>query len=92
VLDAFVAHGFNAIDTADVYSRWAPGNQGGESETIIGRWLKARPGMRDRVVVFTKVGSDMGGPGETGLSERWIVQAVELTRQERCSPYSGSRF
>jgi len=50
VLDAFVAHGFNAIDTADVYSRWAPGNQGGESETIIGRWLKARPGVRDRVV------------------------------------------
>lgn len=77
VLDAFVDHGFNAIDTADVYSRWARGNQGGESETIIGQWLKARPGMRDRVVLFTKVGADMGAPERKGLSERWIVQAVE---------------
>ena len=49
LLDAFVDHGFDAIDTADVYSRWAEGNQGGESETIIGRWLQARPGMRDKV-------------------------------------------
>jgi len=77
VLDAFVAQGFNAIDTADVYSRWAPGNQGGESEAIIGRWLTARPGMRDKVVIFTKVGSDMGAPDRQGLSERWIQQAVE---------------
>lgn len=77
VLDAFVAHGFDAIDTADVYSKWAPGNTGGESETMIGDWLKARPGMRDRVKVFTKVGSDLGRPGEKGLSERWIIQAVE---------------
>ena len=77
LLDAFVDHGFNAIDTADVYSRWAPGNTGGESETVIGRWLRARPGMRERVTIFTKVGSDMGGPGEKGLSERWILKAVE---------------
>lgn len=77
VLDAFVDHGFNAIDTADVYSRWAPGNQGGESETIMGHWLKARPGARDKVRIFTKVGSDMGQPGHKGLSERWIMQAVE---------------
>ncbi|MBE9603863.1 aldo/keto reductase [Acetobacteraceae bacterium H6797] len=77
VLDAFVDHGFNAIDTADVYSAWAPGNQGGESETIIGKWLKARPGMRDKVVIFTKVGSDLRKPGQKGLSERWILQAVE---------------
>ena len=77
VLDAFVDHGFDAIDTADAYSRWAPGNQGGESETIIGRWLKARPGMRDKVKIFTKVGSDMGIPGHKGLSEKWILQAVE---------------
>lgn len=77
VLDAFVDHGFNAIDTADVYSRWAPGNQGGESETIIGKWLKARPSRRDQVVIFTKVGSDMGEPGHKGLSARWIRQAVE---------------
>ena len=77
VLDAFVDHGFNAIDTADVYSRWAPGNQGGESETIIGKWLKARPELRDKLVIFTKVGSDLGQPGQKGLSGRWISQAVE---------------
>lgn len=77
VLDAFVDHGFDAIDTADVYSRWAPGNAGGESETIIGRWLRARPGMREKVKLFTKVGSDMGAPGHKGLSQAWIVQAVE---------------
>jgi len=77
VLDAFVDHGFNAIDTADVYAAWAPGNSGGESETIIGSWLKARPGMREKVVIFTKVGSDLGKPGQKGLSERWILNAVE---------------
>lgn len=77
LLDAFVDHGFNAIDTADVYSSWAPGNQGGESETLIGRWLKARPGMREKVTIFTKVGSDLGRPGEKGLSEGWILRAVE---------------
>lgn len=76
LLDAFVDHGFNAIDTADVYSNWAPGNSGGESEAMIGRWLRARPGMRDRVVIFTKVGSDMGGPGRKGLSRRWILEAA----------------
>lgn len=77
VLDAFVDHGFNAIDTADVYSYWAPGNQGGESETIIGRWLKARPSIRDKVVIFTKVGGDFQRPGEKGLSRRWITRAVD---------------
>ncbi len=77
VLDAFVDHGFNAIDTADSYSTWVPGNKGGESETIIGRWLKARPGMRDKVVIFTKVGSDLGVPGKKGLSRKWILQAVD---------------
>src|SRR5581483_11541843 len=55
LLDAFVAAGFNLIDTAYVYSRWAPGNQGGESETILGKWLKQR-GKRDKVIVATKVG------------------------------------
>src|SRR3954467_1943710 len=65
LLDAFVAAGFNLVDTADVYSRWAPGNQGGESETIIGRWL-GRGGKRDKVVIATKVGMEMG-PGEKGL-------------------------
>ena len=77
VLDAFVDHGFDAIDTADVYSAWVPGNSGGESETIIGKWLKARPGIRDRVKIFTKVGSDLGKPGQKGLSARWIGEAVD---------------
>jgi aryl-alcohol dehydrogenase-like predicted oxidoreductase len=82
VLDAFIDHGFNAIDTADVYSAWAPGNKGGESETIIGNWLKGRASVRDKVTIFTKVGSDLGAPGKKGLSEKWILQAVEesLTR------------
>jgi aryl-alcohol dehydrogenase-like predicted oxidoreductase len=77
VLDAFVDHGFNAIDTADVYSAWAPGNKGGESETIIGRWLKGRPGRRNKVAIFTKVGADRGVPGKKGLSEKWILRAVD---------------
>lgn len=77
ILDAFIDHGFDAIDTADVYSRWADGNQGGESETIIGRWLQARPGMRDKVKLFTKVGSDLGLPGHKGLKKAWIQQAVD---------------
>jgi aryl-alcohol dehydrogenase-like predicted oxidoreductase len=77
VLDAFVDHGFDAIDTADCYSTWAPGNKGGESETIIGNWLKARPGAREKVCIFTKVGLDLGVPGKKGLSEKWILQAVD---------------
>lgn len=81
VLDAATDAGLNAIDTADVYSRWAPGHCGGESETIIGRWLRARPGKREKVVLFTKVGSDMGkdaaGAPASGLSARWIEQAAE---------------
>lgn len=76
VLDAFADHGFNAIDTADVYSRWAAGNQGGESETIIGKWLQARPSRRDQVVLFTKVGADMG-LGKRSLAADWIARAVE---------------
>lgn len=74
VLDAFVGNGFTAIDTADVYSRWVPGNDS-ESERIIGRWLKSR-GNRDKVHVFTKVGSDMG-QGHKDLSARWIIEEVE---------------
>ncbi|CAN5324061.1 aldo/keto reductase [soil metagenome] len=79
VLDAFVDAGFNAIDTADVYSRWVPGNAGGESETIIGEWLKAR-GRRDDVLILTKVGSTMGQNGaddRNDLSPGWIERAVE---------------
>jgi aryl-alcohol dehydrogenase-like predicted oxidoreductase len=75
LLDAFVAAGFNFIDTADIYSRWVPGHQGGESETIIGRWLR-RGARRDRVVIATKVGLEMG-PGQKGLAKNYIFQAVE---------------
>ncbi|KIS41397.1 aldo/keto reductase [Kosakonia radicincitans] len=77
LLDALFERGFTAIDTADVYSAWAPGNKGGESETIIGKWLAAHPGARDKVTLFTKVGADLREPGKKGLSVRWIAQAVE---------------
>lgn len=77
VLDAFVDAGLNLIDTADAYSTWAPGNKGGESETIIGKWLK-RSGKRDRVVVATKVGWEMPGrPQRKDLSAAWIREEVE---------------
>ncbi|MEY9167600.1 aryl-alcohol dehydrogenase-like predicted oxidoreductase [Sinorhizobium fredii] len=76
LLDAFFDAGFNAVDTADVYSSWVPGNQGGESETIIGKWLKQSGRARDKAVIITKVGSELG-PGRKGLSRRWILQAVE---------------
>lgn len=79
LLDAFVDAGFDLIDTADVYSRWAPGNQGGESETIIGKWLK-QGGKRDKVVIATKVGLEMG-PGDKGLSRAYITRAVERSLQ-----------
>ena len=75
LLDNFVAAGFNLIDTADVYSKWAQGNQGGESETIIGNWFKSS-GDRDRVVIATKVGMEMG-PDRKGLSSAYIVKSVE---------------
>jgi aryl-alcohol dehydrogenase-like predicted oxidoreductase len=76
VLDAFLDAGFNAVDTADVYSRWAPGHQGGESETVLGDWMKAR-GTRDKVVVITKVGSEM--PAGKGLKAAYIAQACEAS-------------
>src|SRR5262249_51495913 len=75
ILAAFVAAGFNLVDTADVYSRWVPGNQGGESETILGKWLK-QGGKRDKIVLATKVGLEMG-PGQKGLARPYILQAVE---------------
>ncbi|MBS6737735.1 MAG: aldo/keto reductase [Enterobacteriaceae bacterium] len=77
LLDALLERGFTAIDTADVYSAWVPGNKGGESETIIGKWFAAHPGVREKVTLFTKVGADLGAPGKKGLSARWIEQAVE---------------
>lgn len=76
LLDRFFDAGFNAVDTADVYSSWAPGNQGGESETIIGKWLKQSGRPRDSAIIVTKVGSEMG-PGKKGLKPEWIRQAVE---------------
>ncbi len=80
LLDAWVDAGFNFIDTADVYSRWVPGHTGGESESVIGRWL-AQSGKRNRIVLATKVGKDMGD-GKVGLRPEYIRQAVEasLTR------------
>lgn len=77
MLDAIFESGINAIDTADAYSTWVEGNKGGESETIIGNWLKHNPAKRDKLFIFTKVGSDMGLSGHKGLSARWIEQAVE---------------
>jgi aryl-alcohol dehydrogenase-like predicted oxidoreductase len=74
LLDAFVDAGFNFVDTADSYSTWAPGHKGGESETVIGNWLKAR-GNRDRVVVATKIGSEV--MGRKGLSKTYILDEVE---------------
>lgn len=76
LLDAFFDAGFNAIDTADVYSSWVPGNQGGESEMIIGKWLKQSGRSRDQAVIVTKVGFELG-PDRKGLSRRWILQAIE---------------
>ena len=75
LLDAFVGAGFNLIDTADMYSRWHPGNKGGESEVIIGKWLKARGG-RDKVIIASKFGMEMA-PGKKGLSRKYMMQAVE---------------
>lgn len=75
ILDGWLDAGFNFVDTADVYSRWAPGHSGGESETIIGKWLKAS-GKRDKVILATKVGMDMGD-GRIGLQPAYIRQAVE---------------
>lgn len=76
LLDTFVGHGFALVDTADVYSKWAPGNSGGESETIIGKWLKQGGGRREKVVIATKVGMEMPG-GRKGLAKKYILQAVE---------------
>jgi aryl-alcohol dehydrogenase-like predicted oxidoreductase len=75
LLDRFAGAGLNAVDTADAYSRWHAGNKGGESETIIGKWMKSR-GNRDKVIVITKVGSDMG-QGRRDLSAAYIEKAVD---------------
>src|ERR1022692_1237419 len=75
LLDAALDAGLNSVDTADVYSRWVSGNHGGESETIIGNWLK-KSGKRKSVIIATKVGMEMG-PGKKGLSKAYILRAAE---------------
>ncbi|MBG4774240.1 aldo/keto reductase [Pseudomonas aeruginosa] len=85
LLDALLDAGLNCIDTADVYSRWVPGHQGGESETLIGKWLK-RTGKRDRVVIASKVGMDMGN-GHKGLSAAYIEQALERSLRRLQTDY-----
>jgi aryl-alcohol dehydrogenase-like predicted oxidoreductase len=78
LLDGFVAAGLNAIDTADVYSRWVPGHNGGESETVIGNWLKARGG-RDKVIIATKVGYDQKRGGLA--RDRILAKAEDSLRR-----------
>lgn len=85
ILDAFVAAGFNFIDTADTYSMWAPGNQGGESESIIGQWLKQR-GKRDDIIIATKLGGDLGD-GKKGLSADYIPKAVDASLKRLGTDY-----
>ena len=77
ILDHFIGAGFSLVDTADIYSNWVPGNVGGESETVIGAWLKSR-GQRERVLIATKVAGDMGAAGK-GLSTAHIRSAVEAS-------------
>ena len=85
ILDRFADAGFQAIDTADAYSRWVPGHQGGESESIIGDWLAQR-GQRERMVIITKVGSDMGD-GRKGLSATYIPQAIDASLRRLRTDY-----
>jgi len=85
VLDRFVEAGFSAIDTADSYQTWVPGHKGGESETVIGNWLKSR-GNRDKVLVMTKVGADMGEAG-SGLSAAHIERSVEASLKRLQTDY-----
>lgn len=85
ILDAYVGAGFNFIDTADVYSIWKEGNQGGESETIIGNWLQKR-GRRDDLIISTKVGSDLGN-GKKGLRAGYIKEAIEASLKRLQTDY-----
>jgi aryl-alcohol dehydrogenase-like predicted oxidoreductase len=85
LLDRFVDAGLNSIDTADVYSRWVSGHKGGESEIILGKWLKSR-GKRDKVMIATKVGNEMPGVGK-GLSKAYILEAVEASLKRLQTDY-----
>ena len=85
LLDAFADAGFHLIDTADSYSRWVQGNSGGESETIIGKWLK-QSGRRNTMIIATKVGSEMG-QGKPDLSHKWIIEEVEASLRRLQTDY-----
>ena len=85
LLDAFVESGLNTIDTADVYSKWIPGNKGGDSEEVIGNWV-AQGGRRDKVQIATKCGIEMA-PGEEGLSKAYIMRAVERSLKRLQTDY-----
>ena len=87
VLDAYFEGGGTFIDTADVYSTWAPGHVGGESEAILGRWMSTR-GNRGRIIMVTKVGSQMGtAPDAKGLSRRYITEEVEASLKRLQTDY-----
>lgn len=90
LLDEMVDRGLNTIDTADSYSTWVEGNTGGESETVIGNWLKRSPGKREKVILFTKVGSEVHGGG--GLSKAWISQAVDASLRRLQTDYIDLYF
>ncbi|WP_312409175.1 aldo/keto reductase [Comamonas sp.] len=85
LLDAWLDAGMNFVDTADVYSRWAPGHSGGESERVLGKWLRSS-GKRAQVVLATKVGKDMGD-GKVGLRPEYIRQAVDASLQRLQTDY-----
>ena len=87
VLDAYMDGGGNFLDTADTYSAWLPGHVGGESESILGRWMRAR-NNRDRVILATKVGSRMGtAPNAQGLSRRYLMEEVEASLKRLQTDY-----
>jgi aryl-alcohol dehydrogenase-like predicted oxidoreductase len=85
LLDAWLDAGFNFLDTADVYSRWHPGNTGGDSEMIIGKWMQAR-GNRDKIILATKLGIEMA-PGKKGLSRAYMQTAVEASLRRLQTDY-----
>jgi aryl-alcohol dehydrogenase-like predicted oxidoreductase len=85
LLDAFTAAGFNMIDTADLYSAWAPGNKGGESETIIGKWIKRRGG-RDKFLIASKVGWELS-PTQKGLTKPYILSQIEISLKRLQTDY-----
>jgi aryl-alcohol dehydrogenase-like predicted oxidoreductase len=90
LLDRFAEVSLNAIDTADVYSSWVPGHQGGESETVIGKWLRRSPGQRAQTIIITKVGMQMGS--HKGLSASRIIEAAEASLQRLQTDYIDLYF